>query len=63
VIVPPPQREQYRTLLRCQPVLVVDGRVEREGPLASLVAEEARPLGRPLGPLAAPVGTLSHDFR
>ncbi|MCX2728462.1 error-prone DNA polymerase [Thermomicrobium sp. 4228-Ro] len=63
VIVPPPVREQYRTMLRRQPVLVIDGRVEREGSLASLVAEEVRPLGRPLGPVAERVGTLSHDFR
>ncbi len=63
VIVPPPVREQYRAILRRQPVLVIDGRVEREGSLASLVAEEVRPLGRPLGPVAGRVGTLSHDFR
>lgn len=63
VIVPPPVREQYRAILRRQPVLVIDGRVEREGSLASLVAEEVRPLGRPLGPVAEQVRTLSHDFR
>ncbi|MCX7624552.1 MAG: error-prone DNA polymerase [Thermomicrobium sp.] len=63
VIVPPPVREQYRTLLRRQPVLVIDGRVERQGTLASLVAEEVRTLGRPVGPLAERVGSLSHDFR
>lgn len=62
VIVPPPVREQYRAILRRQPVLVIDGRVEREGSLASLVAEEVRPLGRPLGPVAERVRTLSHDF-
>ncbi|MFN3337824.1 MAG: OB-fold nucleic acid binding domain-containing protein, partial [Thermomicrobium sp.] len=63
VIVPPPVREQYRALLRRQPVLVIDGRVECEGSLASLVAEEVRPLGRPALPLTARAGTLSHDFR
>ncbi|MCM8746572.1 error-prone DNA polymerase [Thermomicrobium sp. CFH 73360] len=63
VTVPPPVREQYRALLRRQPVLVIDGRVEREGSLASLVAEEVRPLGRPMLPLSKRVGTLSHDFR
>lgn len=63
VIVPPAVREQFRAVLRRQPVLVVEGRVEREGSLASLVAEEVRPLGRPSNPLSERVGTLSHDFR
>ncbi len=63
VIVPPPVREQFRAVLRRQPVLVVDGRVEREGSLASLVAEEVRPLGRPRGMLGERVEALSHDFR
>ncbi|ACM06625.1 DNA polymerase III subunit alpha [Thermomicrobium roseum] len=63
VIVPPPVREQHRALLRRQPVLVIDGRVEREGALASLVAEEVRPLGRPLSAQPTRVRTLSHDFR
>lgn len=62
VIVPPAVREQFRTLLRRQPVLVVEGHVEREGALTSLVAEEVRTLGHPTPLLQERVSMLSHDF-
>jgi error-prone DNA polymerase len=46
VVVRPAVRAQFRAVLRA-PVLLVDGWVQREGALVSVVAEEVRTLGRP----------------
>ncbi len=62
VIVRPAVRAQFRVTLRA-PVLLVDGRVQREGELVSVVAEEVRTLGRPSTIDIPATAVPSHDFR
>lgn len=62
VIVRPAVRAQFRATLRA-PVLLVDGRVQQEEGLVSVVADEVRTLGRPAGaPALAERPLRAHDF-
>ena len=59
----PAVRAQFRATLRA-PVLLVDGTVQRERALASVVAEEVQTLGQPAGARAlASTPVRAHDFR
>jgi error-prone DNA polymerase len=63
VVVRPAVRAQFQATLRA-PVLLVDGTVQRERALASVVAEEVRTLGQPAGARAlASTPVRAHDFR
>ncbi len=66
IIVRPDVREQYRQTLRQAPVLLIDGRLQQEDGITSVLAEEVRPLGSPVrGLVGSSAQTLvrSHDFR
>ena len=62
VIVRPPVRAQFRAVLRA-PVLLVDGWVQRERALVSVVAEEVRTLGRPSTVDVPATAVPARDFR
>lgn len=63
MVVRPAVRAQFRATLRA-PVLLVEGTVQREGMLASVVAEEVQTLGQPAGARAlASTSVRAHDFR
>ena len=66
IIVRPDVREQDRQTLRHTPVLLIDGRVQHEDGIISVLTEEVRPLGSSArGLVGSSVQTLarSHDFR
>jgi error-prone DNA polymerase len=66
IIVRPDVREQYRQTLRHTPVLLVDGHLQQEDGITSVLAEEVRPLGAPVCGFvesSAQVLVRSHDFR
>jgi error-prone DNA polymerase len=66
IIVRPDVREPHRQTLRQTPVLLIDGRLQQEDGITSVLAEEVRPLGSPVrGLVGSPAQTLarSHDFR